>query len=106
MDAERILKRLLVVVVALLGLMITVGVVNGPDDATSGRSSTPTAAYSHAELQRAANMTQQMSTTNASTDSQYHAGDEQLERSSNSGYVRAVEEHQADIDRMLARGAP
>ena len=106
MDANRTLKRLLIVAVAFLALMITVGVVSGPDDTTGGRPSTPAAVYSHEELQRAANMTQQMSTPNASTDSQYHAGDEQLQRSSNTGYVRAVEQHQADIDRMLARGTP
>jgi len=51
-------------------------------------------------------MTEQMSTPNANTDSQYHAGDEQLERSQSAGYVQAVEQHQADIKRMLARGTP
>ena len=106
MDANRILTRLLIIAVAFLGLVITVGVVSGPDDTTNGRSSGPAAVYSHNELQRAANMTQQMSTPNANTDSQYHAGDEQLQRSSSTGYVRAVEQHQADIDRRLARGTP
>lgn len=105
MDANRILKRLLVIAVAFLGLVITVSAVSGPGEATPGRSS-GAAVYSHNELQRAANMTQQMSTPNANTDSPYHTGDEQLQRSSNSGYVRAVEQHQADIDRMLARGTP
>ena len=106
MDANRTLKRLLIVAVAFFGLMITVGVLSGPDATTTGRSSGPAAVYSHDELQRAANMTQQMSTPNANTDSPYHAGDEQLQRSSSTGYVRAVEQHQADIDRMLARGTP
>lgn len=108
MDADRTLKRLLIVAVAFLGLVITVGVVSGPGDATRGPSSPPAAgtSYSHDELQRAANMTQQMSTPNANTDSQYHAGDEQLERSQSAGYVQAVEQHQAGIDRMLGRGTP
>lgn len=105
MDANRTLKRLLIVSVAFLGLVITAGAVNGPDDATNGQSNAPVV-YSHDERQRAADMTQQMSTPNAITDSQYHAGDEHLERSSNTGYVRAVEQHQADTDRMLARGTP
>lgn len=51
-------------------------------------------------------MTQQMSTPNANTDSQLHASDGQLERSRNLGYVIALEQHQADIDQMLGRGAP
>lgn len=107
MDANRTLKRLLIVALGFVGLMITVGVLSGPDDPTGGRPSSPAVVYSHDELQRAANMTQQMSTPNANTGSPYHAGDEQLQRSlSNAGYVRAVEQHQADIDRMLARGTP
>ena len=105
MDANRILKTLLIVAVAFLGLVITVGVVSGPDDTTSGRSNVP-AVYSHDELQRAANMTQQMSTPNANTDSQYHANDGQLDRSQDAGYVAALEQHQADVDRMLAQGNP
>jgi hypothetical protein len=40
------------------------------------------------------------------TDSPVHANDEQLVRSQDPGYVRALEQHQADIDRMLARGNP
>ena len=106
MDAHRTLKRLLIVAVAFLGLVTTVGVVSGPGDAIPGRSSSPAAVYSHDELQRAADMTQQMSTPGANTGSTYHAGDEQLQRSSSAGYVRAVEQHQADVDRMLGRGAP
>ena len=108
MDANRALKRLLIVAVVLVGSMVTVGLVSGPGDTTSGPSTRPAEGpgYSHNELQRAADMTQQMSTPNANTDSQYHAGDEQLERSQSTGYVQAVEQHQADIDRMLGRGTP
>ena len=106
MDADRTLKRLLIVAAAFFGLLITVGIVAGPDDGTTGRSSRPAADYSHDELQPAANMTQQMSTPNAQTDARYHAGDEQLQRSQGAGYVQTVEQHQADVDRMLGRGAP
>jgi len=108
MDANRALKMLLIAAVALVGSMVTVGLVSGPGDTTSGPSTPPAAGsgYSHDELQRSADMTQQMSTPNTNTDSQYHAGDEQLERSQSSSYVQAVEQHQADIDRMLGRGTP
>lgn len=71
-------------------------------------SSAPRAvsSYSHDQLQRDATMTQQMSTPNANTDSQYHGNDGQLDRSQSASYVAALEQHRADIDRILARGAP
>ena len=53
-------------------------------------------------LQLDANMTQQMSTPNASA-GQAHLRDAQLQRSQDQNYVRLLESHQADIDRMLAR---
>jgi hypothetical protein len=107
MDAERALWRLLIGAVALFGALIAVGVVTAPDDAAGGRSSTAVvSSYSHDELQPAADMTQQMSSPNANTGSQHHTRDEQLERSRSVGYVRALERHQADIDRMLARSTP
>jgi hypothetical protein len=107
MDANRALKRLLIVAVVLVGSMVAASLVSGPGD-TIGPSTRPAAGagFSHNELQRAADMTQQMSTPNANTDSQYHAGDEQLGRSQSTGYVQAVEQHQADINRMLGRGTP
>ena len=105
MEANRTVKKLLVVAAGLFGLMVMVGVVDGPRDTTNGKSTAP-AAYSHNELQRAADMTQQMSTPAANTGSTYHAGDEQLQRSSSVAYLRAVEQHQTDIDRMLARETP
>lgn len=104
MEANRTVKKLLIVAAGLFGLMVTVGVLDGPGDPTNRPPTAP--GYSHEELQRAADMTQQMSTPVANTGSTYHARDEQLQRSSSAGYVRAVEQHQTDIDRMLARETP
>lgn len=64
------------------------------------------ATYSHDDLERAADMTQQMSDPNAATDAQTHRTDEQLRLSQAPGFVDALEQHQADIDRMLGRGTP
>jgi hypothetical protein len=61
------------------------------------------ASVPHDLLQLDANMTQQMSTPNASV-GQNHLRDEQLQRSQDRNYVQLLESHQADIDRMLARG--
>ena len=108
MDPTRALKILLIVALVFFGSVITLGVVTTPDDVTNGPATRPAAVsgYTHDELQRAADMTQQMSTPNANTGSPIHAGDEQLARSQSPGYVRAVEQHQAAIDRMLANGTP
>jgi hypothetical protein len=51
-------------------------------------------------------MTQRMSTANTNTDSQSHRRDPQLVRSQDPNYVSALEQHQAGIDRMLARQNP
>ena len=108
MDPNRVVRRLLFVTVAFFGSVIALGLVTAPDDAPN--RPTPTAGivagYSHDQLQSDANMTQQMSTPNANTDSPYHANDGQLDRSQSAGYVAALEQHQADIDRMLAQGNP
>lgn len=108
MDPNRAVKKLMFVTVAFFGSVITVGLVTAPDDAPNGPTSSwgTAATYSHDQLRRDANMTQQMSTPNPNTGSQYHANDGQLDRSQNAGYVAALEQHQADIDQMLGRGAP
>lgn len=62
--------------------------------------------YSHELLQSDANMTQQMSDPNADTGRQNHLNDPQLSRSTDEDYLRLLEQHQADIDRMLARRVP
>jgi hypothetical protein len=108
MDSNRLVKKLLFVTVAFFGSVITLGLITAPDDAPNRPASTPgiVATYSHVQLQSDANMTQQMSTPNANTDSQYHRNDGQLDRSQSAAYVAALEQHQADIDQMLGRGAP
>ena len=58
---------------------------------------------SHDQLQIDTSMIEIMSTPNAHTDRQNHRSDEQLRRSQNAAYLAALERHQADIDRMLAR---
>lgn len=105
MDADRALKRLLIGSVGFVAAIVTVGAFTAGDvggDA-SARRPVPVSSFSHEELQRASAMTLDMSRPNADTGSQFHAGDEQLARSRSDAYLRAVEQHQADIDRMLAR---
>ena len=109
MDGERVIKRSVVVMGVSLASLLTVGVITAPDDEPGdGPSRRPgagaVAGYSHDQLQGDANMTEQMSTPNAATASQSHTRDAQLARSQDPGYVAALEQHQADIDRMLARG--
>ena len=75
-----------------------------PPGTNTAESGIPaTGRVSHEQLQNDAFMTESMSTPNAHTDRQNHRTDEQLERSQNAGYLAALERHQADIDRMLAR---
>ena len=58
----------------------------------------------HDTLQQDALMTQRMAAPNAAGPMfTGQVQDDQLVHSQNPGFVRALEEHQADIDRMLAR---
>lgn len=58
----------------------------------------------HDTLQQDALMTQRMSAPNAAGPMfTSQVQDDQLTHSQNPGFVRALEDHQADIDRMLAR---
>lgn len=57
----------------------------------------------HEQLQIDTSMIEQMSTPNADTGRQNHRRGQQLERSRDPGYLAALEQHQADTDRMLAR---
>ena len=109
MDSTRTLRRLLVVGVAVVfGSVTTVVLATAPEDVHDrpASSSRAVATYSHDELRGDAAMTQWMSTPNARNDFQYHRSDGQLERSQNAAYVAALEQHQAAIDMMLARGTP
>ena len=99
------MRKLLIVATLFLGTVIGVGLTSEPDGtparpATSSGGST----YSHELLQRDAEMTQRMSTPAADGPMQRGAvPDAQLEHSQDPAFVRSLEQHQADIDRMLAR---
>ena len=71
---------------------------SGPSDSRSVVGAT-----THAQMQLDIEMTQRMSTPLASGPMQSgQLTDSQLQRSRDTGYVLALEQHQADIDRMLA----
>lgn len=108
MDPNRVVRKVMVVVVAFFALVVTLGLVTAPGDPAARPAPAPAigAGYPHDQLQSDADMTQKMSTPNANTDSQNHRSDGQLGRSRSAGYVAALEAHQADIDRMLAQGNP
>lgn len=63
-------------------------------------------AHNNELVQIDANMTEQMSVANADTGRQNHQNDPQLRRSTDENYLRQLEQHLADIDKMLARQAP
>jgi hypothetical protein len=97
-------RRLVMTAVVFFGGVLTTAAIS-ESDGGPGAPSRPaySGTYDHNQLQRDAGMTQNMSTPNANTDSQYHRNDEQLTHSSDPAFVRDLEAHQADIDRMLAR---
>lgn len=97
-------RRLALVGALFFGSVFTL-TATGPDGGTGAKTPVYTGAYDHETLQVDAQMTQDMSRPDANTDAQYHRRDEQLGHSSNPGFVRDLEAHQAEIDRMLARPA-
>lgn len=101
---RKTVRRLIITAVLFFGGVFTLAVWSEPDGG-AGAPSPPSysGTYDHDQLQRDAQMTQNMSAPNANTDAQYHRGDEQLSHSSDPAFVRDLEAHQADIDRMLAR---
>ncbi len=106
MDPMRALRSWMYVSGAVLGLVVVLAALSAPDEASPGAPArTPAAStFDHDQLQVDANMTQQMSTPSADGPMQRgQIGEDQLDRSWLPGYVRALEQHQADIDRMLAR---
>ncbi len=105
MSTKKWLVRWAAVLALFLGSVVALNAYYGSDNGvtTNGPSSST---VSHATLQGDANMTQQMSAPTAATGAPVHGDDPQLRRSQSSAYVRALEQHQADINRMLAQGAP
>ncbi|MGQ0831612.1 MAG: hypothetical protein ACT4OV_08030 [Microthrixaceae bacterium] len=126
MDEMRTLKRLLVGLALWSGLVVGISVVtsDGAPPAPATRTavtSIPTAATpftntgatapaasspaeDHDNLQRDVDMTQRMSAPSAS--GPMFTGqirDPQLDHSQNPAFIKALEEHQAEIDQMLAR---
>lgn len=99
------MKKLLLAATLIVGTVVGLGVASEPDG-TSTKATTRSggSTYSHELLQRDATMTQRMSTPNADGPMQRgEVDDAQLDHSQDAGFVRALEQHQAEIDRMLAR---
>jgi hypothetical protein len=96
----RPVKRLLGVAVVGLGVLALATSGNG---SPAGDVPTVGNRIAHEQLQIDAYMIEQMATPNAHTGRQNHRDDPQVERSRDPGYLAALERHQADIDRMLAR---
>ena len=104
-DRRTQMRKLLITTVVFFGTVIGVGLASEPTG-TPGTppSSSGSSGYSHELLQQDAEMTQRMSTPAA--DGPMQSGgvrDTQLDHSQDPAFVRALEQHQADIDRMLAR---
>lgn len=99
------MRRLLIAVTLFFGSVVGLGLASEPDAAPPrAATSSGNAGYPHELLQRDADMTQRMSTPRA--DGPMQRGlvrDVQLDHSRKPGFVGALEQHQADIDRMLAR---
>lgn len=128
MDEMRALKRLLVSLALWSGLVVGISVSTSdgappappspaavtstlttgtPSARVTSAATAPVASSpvdDHDTLQRDAEMTQRMSAPNAS--GPMFTGqirDPQLDHSQNPAFIKALEEHQADIDQMLAR---
>lgn len=98
------LRRLIITAALFFGGVLTLAALTEPDNGP-GTPNPPTYSgrYDHDQLQRAAEMTQNMSAPNANTGAQYHLGDDQLSHSGDPAFLRDLEAHQAEIDRMRAR---
>lgn len=106
MKEMRALKRVGISGAVLLGAILAIGASTDLQPQPA-RAPTSGGNYSHEVLQGDAEMTQRMSTPTA--DGRMQRGetrDAQLDRSQNPGFLADLEQHQADIDRMLARPTP
>lgn len=100
------MKKLFVLAALFFALIVAVGLTSEPNSRGSAPT-TPAGAYSHELLQQDGNMTQVMSTPDANGPMQSgQTTDAQLAHSKDPAFVRALEQHQGDIDRMLARPTP
>lgn len=95
----RTVKRLLGLAALGLGALA----LTTPGTSSSDGGVPTTGRVSHEQLRTDTSMIEIMSTPNAHTDRQNHRTDGQVERSQDAVYLAALERHQADIDRMLAR---
>lgn len=99
------MRKLLIAATLLVGAIVAAGAASAPaDPSRKGAATSVRSTYSHDLLQQDANMTQQMSTPTA--DGPMQRGglrDDQLDHSQDPAFVRALEQHQAEVDRMLAR---
>lgn len=101
------MKKMLIVAALFFVSVIALAVTTEPDTRPGPATSTNVGGYSHALLQRDADMTQRMSSPTADGAMQRgEVRDAQLDHSQSSAFVRALEQHQDDIDRMLARPTP
>lgn len=97
------LRGFIVAQAILLGVVTVVAGLTAPDEPSTAPAQSSVSSYSHDLLQRDADMTRQMSAPNADGPMQrYQVVDPQLEHSQQAGFVPALEDHQSDIDRMLA----
>lgn len=96
------MRRIAITLVALLAVL---GLVWTASMSAGTASSQPGSSYPDTVLSQASLMTQQMSVPGRLTGHEYHihAGDGQLQLSSNPGFIREIDAYQNQIDRMLAR---
>ena len=89
----------------LVALLAVLGLVWTASMAARTAATRPGSSYPDTVLSQASLMTQQMSVPGPPTGHEYHihAGDGQLQLSSNPGFIRAIDAYQNQIDRMLAR---
>lgn len=89
----------------MVALLIALVLVIGPQGEPASPAQ-PVGQTGHSVLQRDAEMTQRMSTPGApgAMEQGRIRHDDQLVHSSRPGFTGNLESHQADIDRMLARG--
>lgn len=109
------LRRKVLVAATALGFAFAGAVVAGVSSNDTDRPATPTftptgssgGSYSESQLHQDYNMTRYMGNPDAA--GPMFSGqlvDPQLQHSQSPAFVRELEEHQADMDRMLGKGQP